>query len=611
MAVPKPKTAQEYHSDTTRLTSRMFWAPRPRSAILPGIFLSLIGGLLTTESLDFQILINAMLLFGFPSLLAALLSKPLADIFGGKTYLRRTTLLALAGLAIAVAVVGLVRGFEALYSFAIEGRWDIRYVPLFRLNVLIWGPTLWLRHLVMLSTSHYKTVKSIPSSSVQTISAYLLILVIVIPSTWDVLFAVLVFIFFLLGALILAEIANRPMRKSFGYDSLWLMGKMLDHMTERGHAAQESVEGFFSAISMPSQVHVGVLTFSSSSSYKSIVIVPSAHPGPLGHLGGSNLPLKLAEQLSDLSKAVLTPKGPCTHDQNIATMEDCRKIGDTVRPLLQEMKMSKTGTKSASATAGKATALAQFFGSSVLIVCSLAPNPTDDIDTATGHTARQEAKAAGALDAIFIDAHNCMEVGSGLTHFGSRASHDVIEASRMAVEAAKNLKVKSMRVGYAFKPYTADPDDGLGPMGIQVLVVEAGKQKTAYILFDGNNMIRGLREKILEAIRVLVDTAEVMTSDDHSVNMTMGGFNPVGMKMDQITLVEMAKELTKKAIEDLTPSESSIVTSYVHDLKIFGPESSARLTTGINLTVAVLKPTVVLSMTLAVVLSILALVLIP
>jgi putative membrane protein len=610
MASAKPKTAQEYHSEATRVTSKLFWAPPPRVTIIPCIILSIVGGfLVAAPRLDWWVAAYAVVLFGVPTLLAGLLTKPLAELLGGRTYFRRTALLALAGLAFAVGVAAASRGIEAIVRLAVPSI-SSSLSPQ-RLTILAWGVPLWLRHLVMLATSESRTSRSLLPSSIQTLAAYLLTPLVLPFAVGDAVFAVLVFLFFLGSSMLFAELANRPMRKSFGYDGLWLMSQFLDHMTERGSASQDKVEGFFQSISMPSQVHVGAIAFASASRMKAVIIVPSAHPGPLGTLGGSDLPRKLAHYLFELSPAVMVPKGPCTHDQNIATLAECRRIGDKVGELVEGAKSLHGGTKSATATVGKATAMAQFFGETALIVCSLAPNPTDDIDSATGHAARQEAKAAGAADAIFVDAHNCMEVGSGLTHFGSRASHDIIAASRKAVESAKGLRFDTIGIGYASMPYIGNPDDGLGPLGIQVLIVEAGGQKTAYILFDGNNMVCGLREEIIGAVKGMVDVAEVLTSDDHAVNMTMGGFNPAGMKMDRASLVDKSKELTELAVRDLSFSQSAAGTGHIDDLRIFGPESSARLTTGINLTVAILKPALALSVSLAVALSLLALFLIP
>ncbi len=49
MASVRAKTPQEYHSDTTRVTSRLFWAPSPRMTIVPAIILSIVGGVLVAS----------------------------------------------------------------------------------------------------------------------------------------------------------------------------------------------------------------------------------------------------------------------------------------------------------------------------------------------------------------------------------------------------------------------------------------------------------------------------------------------------------------------------------------------------------------------------------
>ena len=61
--------------------------------------------------------------------------------------------------------------------------------------------------------------------------------------------------------------------------------------------------------------------------------------------------------------------------------------------------------------------------------------------------------------------------------------------------------------------------DGMGAGGITATVVQVGKQKTAYVVIDGNNMISGLREKILAALTsVGFDESEVFTTDTHAVS---------------------------------------------------------------------------------------------
>src|SRR4030067_1589043 len=101
MASMRAKTAQEYHSAAKGATAGLFWAPPPRMTILPALFLSLISGaLVASPDMDWRVVTYAVVLFGLPTLLAAILTKPLANVLGGKTYIRRTAHLALASLGV-------------------------------------------------------------------------------------------------------------------------------------------------------------------------------------------------------------------------------------------------------------------------------------------------------------------------------------------------------------------------------------------------------------------------------------------------------------------------------------------------------------------------------
>ena len=46
-------------------------------------------------------------------------------------------------------------------------------------------------------------------------------------------------------------------------------------------------------------------------------------------------------------------------------------------------------------------------------------------------------------------------------------------------------------------------EDGVGRSGVKVLVVEAGPQRTAYVLLDSNNMVMGFRDEIISAVKGL------------------------------------------------------------------------------------------------------------
>src|SRR5207253_1603989 len=211
-------------------------------------------------------------------------------------------------------------------------------------------------------------------------------------------------------------------------------------------------------------------------------------------------------------------------------------------------------------------------------------------DSATGYAAVQEARLQGARDAVFVDAHNCLEPGVGLTLFGSHRSHEIIEAAKSATQAALAAPKAPFRVGYANRKGFSTPDQGIGARGIEALVVETGGQRTAYVLFDGNNMVPGVRDEIRAKLASLVQESEAMTTDNHSVNLTMDGFNAVGAVLSRDVILAHAEGAVREAISGLEEAEAAAFVADIPDFRIFGPQSAARLTTTINSTLAVLRP---------------------
>jgi putative membrane protein len=101
-----------------------------------------------------------------------------------------------------------------------------------------------------------------------------------------------------------------------------------------------------------------------------------------------------------------------------------------------------------------------------------------------------------------------------------------------------------------------------------------GKQTTAYITIDGNNMVSGLRERILSAVSEMgVDEGEVFTTDTHAVNAVVldaRGYHPVGEAIDHETLIKCVKEATAKALANLEPAEVGWRTETVPNVKVIG-----------------------------------------
>ena len=215
----------------------------------------------------------------------------------------------------------------------------------------------------------------------------------------------------------------------------------------------------------------------------------------------------------------------------------------------------------------------------------------------------------GARDAVFVDAHNCLQPGVGLTLFGSNRSHEIIEAAKAATQAALKAPTDRVRVGFGSRRGFCTPDQGIGARGIEALIIETGGQRTAYVLFDGNNMVPGIRDAVRARIAGLVQESEAMTTDNHSVNLTMDGFNAVGAVLDRETLLVQAEAAVREAIGNLEDSDAAAFASDIVDFRIFGPQSASRLTTSINSTMAVLRPALYVTLSGAIALGALVIVL--
>ncbi len=605
-----PKTVGESHAETTRMARRLFTSPRPRRMVLPILAFALMEAfLLVYPGVDPVRIGLGAVAIAVPAFAAALLTKPVALALGGRMYFRRSFLLSFIGLIL----LGAFQIFAvALFSIvAVLGNASFDAAITLNVTILGYGAILWVREVILSATSHSQHLRSLPAAALHPLLG-LVGLALWIPfGLVEFLLGLVVLAVFFFSAVAYTEIAKRPLLRAFGADGFKLLRSTLDVYGEMEDEGVAELEDFFGSISVAARVRVAGFAFRTSKGLRALFLAPTVHPGPMGMVSGSDLPSKVARGLEDLTPNVLVAHGPTTHDENPATTAEVAKVTAAARRLLAEARFASRAGIACRSSFGRAVALAQAFDDTVLLVASFAPNPTDDIDSATGHAAVQEAKLAGAADAVFVDAHNCLEPGVGLTLFGSQGSHEIIQAARAATEAALHAPRQPVRAGYAQKCKICTPDQGIGARGIEALVVEVGGQRTAYVLFDGNNMVPGMRDAVRARIAGLVQESEALTTDNHSVNLTMDGFNAVGAVLDRETILSNAEAAVRDAVANLEPADVAPFSGDVADFRIFGPQTASRLTTSINATMAVLRPALYVTLSGAVAIAALALVLLP
>jgi putative membrane protein len=545
----------------------IFEAPDIKVSLTCMAVISVVIGLISFPGGWRNDMFAGMILLGVPALLSTFLTKPFSELFGKNLTYGRSALMSLFSLVI-ISIGSLATGLVAFVTGT-----PYNYTGLAVTLSVVFA----LRILILLGISINSLPKVLFPASLQTLFTGLIMLVLL--QDMEVIFQLAVSsIIFTSAAVLFVKYVDYPMVKSFGVSSFDFLQDFIAHITE----GSQDMEDFFEKIGESIDAPVNVLAFRRmDGSLKAAIITPYVHPGPMGEIGGGNLPAIVAAAFGN--DTVFVPHGTAYHDFNLVTADESQKIIKAAKIALERVNYSDLATRSVREVVGNTKILGQRFGDSVFMVSTQAPTSTEDIQFAVGFTAMAEARVAGARFGAIIDAHNCTEPFATAIEPGTRDSYNIIRAAANASRRLLSTPDGPLKIGIATSPPIWTRLEGMGDLGIQVAVVEVDGQRTAYIVVDGNNMISGLRERIIENLPV--DDAEVMTTDTHVVNV-FSGANYVGQKMECGLLIETIRKLVDRAIADLEPVRSGMDQEIAMDVRVFGSHKIAKLASTANAMVA-------------------------
>ncbi|HTT35599.1 MAG TPA: DUF2070 family protein [Thermoplasmata archaeon] len=519
-----------------------------------------------------------VLVFAIPAAAAALLTPPLARALGGAMLYRRSLFLALTGTVVMGSLLALERLLDLVPAFA-------HVAPATQILFVV-GPLLWVRHMSLFGISRPSHARSLPASILPPL------LVVVGVGVLYGFGAGLVegaATFFLLGfaaSLLLLRAADRPLRREFGISGVSLIRPLLDHVNERDPGATATIESFFGRFALPADLRLTIVAFDAGGSTKATIVLPTVHPGPFAALGASDLPRKMGEALGPRAGTVFVPHTPCNHDLDLPTSREVDRVGAAAKALFAGLP-SPGPARASPLVEGRPGGLAraQTLGDVTLLFVSRAPEPTDDIDFSVADQLHRES-APGRVLAV-VDAHNSYVEGEGDIVYGTPAATTLLSDGAAAIAAAARATVPgTIEVGRAVTDGYSIGTQGIGPHGIRVLAIRAAGTTTAYVLIDGNNLVRGLRARVLAPLGDLVGAAEVMTTDNHVVHEVDGGINPVGERYPIHRLAADVRSTVERAVADLTPVSVRAGEVGIPSVPVLGPGWTARLLTSLGDTVS-------------------------
>jgi len=621
------------------LSRFIFTAPRWYSSLAFAVAIAALAGVAafdTAKPLIWSDAWEGVFFIGIPTVVASAATSIVDGWLGGKLTANRSSLLALFCELVLVAVM-VVTGVVALVTSMGQD---------FVFDALLMGLAgiFAIRLVVIAAISDSRLrVASVPAS-IQTVAAAVLLfvysgtlrfleiggplarsylsrpdeappeLLVVTPDD----FLVLGLLCLLWGGAVGAFLAaiNRPWRRTLGVSVLDFLGGFVGHIAD----GSRELEAFFEEIGERAVVPVTVLSFRRAADAddgapasaqpgeeKARFVLPMVHPGPMGQIGGGNLPMRIAESADGLA---FPPHATAGHDFNLVTEREVETLVETTQQALDRIEYGPTASPSCRVESGDATVTGQAFGDDLLLVSTFAPTCADDVEFSVGLSATAEARTAGVDDVLLVDAHNCNDglAGADLGHVvpGDERSFQLISAAGTAGERLADADRAPMQLGVAWDRTDWKPTDGIGPLGVRVAVVDVDGATTAYVLIDGNNMEPGLRETLLAAVD-RVDAVEVMTTDNHVVN-TVEAENQVGDVVDHDELVAVVRDLVGEALADREPVVAGMATEKAR-VTVFGNDRTETLASHANAMISMGAPLAGASILGAIALSVLIFVL--
>lgn len=519
--------------------------------------------------------------FLVPALAALAFTPRLARVFGGTLTYEWSGLTALIGLVISICIslspFLLIRGSFPFF-FAIS----LGLVFAFRMFLLAVVVDFRLARVIVPSLLH-------SGLAMAGTFPYL--------GTDFLLFASLLHISVAIGVVLFILVIERPLKANFRVGPLELANAFLAHLSEGSMKLNEYFRSIGESIVVP-QI---VLAFAREDRKSIVVTIPNVHPGPLGEIGGSNLPKILH---SILGKRSMVFHGSATHDFNPVDEEEVKKLGEAVLLACPVSFLNAGCTGPGRYRSGSVDLLAQAFGNTIILVATRSPLVTEDLDFSVGFAIMKSGLRF--FDHVgFVDAHNCMDAMESGVSPATVLAMEYIAAAETALAATAQKKQDAFLAGYAERKLPFSRQQGFGDLGVQVLVIRAGIQATAYVLFDGNNMHAGVRDQIRSRLLAYVDECEILTTDTHVVN-TVSGRNQVGLVVPVDQFYPFVEEAVREAIADAAPARSAGTTAWCDGIVVFGSQRISQIASTVNGMMGFLLPVAIVILLFAFIATLMA-----
>jgi putative membrane protein len=339
------------------------------------------------------------------------------------------------------------------------------------------------------------------------------------------------------------------------------------------------LENILEHISEEKEITITILAFKSQNEMKAALVVPLVHPGPFKNVGSSTIPSMIQKSLETKFRCVVSvPHGISGHELDLASQSENKKVIKKLPKVEDFREYTSKATPFLTFKRKDTTANCQLFGDCVILTFTLAPKTMEDLPLDLNESIVEQAKEKGLSCVLPIDAHNSIQG----PFKPQTILPEIEEVTADALNKSLSYKQTKLSVGAAkIIPTKFSLEDGIGPGGITAIVTRVDNKTACYVTIDGNNMVTGLREKILTSLREIgMDAGEILTTDTHMVNaivMTERGYHPIGEKTDNTLLINIIKKVVLDAAQSIEQADSSWKQVKIPNVKVIGEKQIERL----------------------------------
>lgn len=372
------------------------------------------------------------------------------------------------------------------------------------------------------------------------------------------------------------NLLDRIGKKEYGFPSMALFQAFMLNWVTSENAPLES---YLEELGEDTDVEVSLLKFDALKT-KAAIIVPLVHPGPFKNIGSSLLPSLLKHAFEKAYGGdICVPLGLLGHERNAASQKQNQKIINSIIESATFSVSTLAATPFVQVRESFVTVSCQLFGRTALLSFTLAPKTTEDLPQELNTIVQEEAKKLGLDASILINAHNSLTDTTEI----EASMETLITAACKCLKMAISLQSSSFEIGAStIYPKDFTLKEGMGAGGITALIVKVGKEKNFYIVIDGNNMISGLREKIISSLVMNgFSNGEVFTTDTHAVSALVQGrrgYHPVGEAMNQEALISHIKDCAQRAESNLEICKAGFSHIIIPKIRVMGERSLEPLT---------------------------------